>query len=1309
MESTDVLFQVLDWYTTDYLPSECDEDDDSDDSGGRQDASDKRYLIKMFGMDMAGKTYSVNVTDFKPYFFVQLPRAINANEFNVIYDAMSRYHKWIYDIKIVRRKQFWGFTNNEMFPFLKFRFNNLQGLKMVEKFFSQPVRFRGFASTKWKLYESNVEPFLRFIHKQSILPCGWVKLPSGKYKSDTNVLPTTCKMNLSVKWNAVEGVESTDTAPFHICSFDLECTSSHGDFPVPKKDYTKTARELYDMYRAKVEAKTPPMQLRQLIQDGVMSVLGAGVPGVVSHVYTKKRGWGEAELHKIEERVAAHMAEIMDILKGNILYQADMEGGYDASKPDETSSEAEAGGESDDERKAFMAHFRKDGDGEEKASVSQDNILQHLTTRLNSLMPELQGDPIVQIGCVMQRYGSMPHVKTIFTLGDCADIPGVEVVPCATERDMLLKWGRWIRKHDPDILTGYNIFGFDMVYVKDRAEELGCWDKLAMSVGRFKDKPSEFVVKKLASSALGDNELKFINMEGRVLIDLMKVVQRDHRLDSYKLDFVAQTFMVGEVKAVDGSWLTVNTIYGLQEGNYISLGSGQKVEIAELDVAGKRVRVAGSVDLKAKEERTWGLAKDDVTPKQIFAAYPSGTMTTEEEAAKAEARAVIARYCIQDCALCNHIIMKLQTMANNMGMANVCLVPLSYIFMRGQGIKVFSLVSKQCDVDAFAMPTIRAKDDEEDESYEGAIVLDPIPGIYVDEPINVMDYASLYPSSMISENISHDSIVLNPKYDNLPGCEYVDITFDVNDSTGASTKKVCRYAQFPNNEKGVIPRILQKLLAQRKATRKKMEEEVVTLVSGEVYQGMVKEVGEAELEVLVSATKDKVVVQKENIASRKDAYDDFQKAVLDGLQLAYKVTANSVYGQVGARTSPICMKDLAASTTATGRSLILKAKAFMEERYKAKVVYGDTDSVMLSVFPYVAEKYGQLQGKELLAKSIEVAMEASKVFQKECLKPPHDLEYEKTFFPFVIFTKKRYIAMKYEHDVNKCKLTYMGIALKRRDYAKVTKEIYSGVLNIIMKEYDIKKSLDFLNVSLNKLVDGKYDLGMLTISKTLKGFYKNPRQICHKVLADRMRDRDPGSAPQANDRVPYVYVPPPPQTGKTTKKLLQGDLIEHPNYIKEHNITPDYGFYISNQIMNPIIQLYALMISDLRNYVKNASHKPVDYWTNLEAKLRADGLDSKSIIKKMTVWKEEEAKRLLFQPFLIKLDNKKQGMKPISSYFTTTALLPTPSSSVLPTPSETRSPSPIPFQTKPIAKKATAKNTKVATAKKGVAKEVKVI
>ena len=82
--------------------------------------------------------------------------------------------------------------------------------------------------------------------------------------------------------------------------------------------------------------------------------------------------------------------------------------------------------------------------------------------------------------------------------------------------------------------------------------------------------------------------------------------------------------------------------------------------------------------------------------------------------------------------------------------------------LRGQGIKITSLMGYFCAKSGFIIKDLQEEDIDRF-SYEGAIVFPPKPGIYYD-PIAVMDYASLYPSSMIAENISHDSIIGYKKY-----------------------------------------------------------------------------------------------------------------------------------------------------------------------------------------------------------------------------------------------------------------------------------------------------------------------------------------------------------------------------------------------------------------------------------------------------------------------------------------------------------------------------------------------------------------
>jgi len=84
-------------------------------------------------------------------------------------------------------------------------------------------------------------------------------------------------------------------------------------------------------------------------------------------------------------------------------------------------------------------------------------------------------------------------------------------------------------------------------------------------------------------------------------------------------------------------------------------------------------------------------------------------------------------------------------------------------------------------------------------------------------------------------------------------------------------------------------------------------------------------------------------------------------------------------------------------------------------------------------------------GRRALQITIELAQEAGALATK-MLKPPHDLEYEKTFWPFALLSKKRYVGMLYECDIHKCKRKSMGIVLKRRDNAPIVKDIYGGLI-----------------------------------------------------------------------------------------------------------------------------------------------------------------------------------------------------------------------------------------------------------------------
>ena len=883
------------------------------------------------------------------------------------------------------------------------------------------------------------------IHIRNISPSGWVTIKKQDL-SDTQILPTYCKINKECKWTKIGPPTNPidKIAPLLVASFDIECTSTGGDFPVAKKKYKKLAYEISEYIRINTDHKTISAELKQELKKEIVNAYDLNIPGQFSKLSTQYK----FKLEEIDKILNKHIDDIINI-------------------------------------------------SEVKYKNKEESYA--LVDKLDNILPLLKGDPIIQIGTSYMRIGSSTIEKCVITLDTCDLIPDIQVIACETETELILKWCEFLCEIDPDIMIGYNIFGFDMEYMYDRAEELGI-AKDFLKIGRIIGHSSEFVRKTLSSSALGDNLLKYVEMEGRVIIDLMKTVQRDHKLDSYKLDNVAKVFLNGKIK--NGKLMN---LIGVNEQDYVAITYTESTESKE-ELTGKYKLI----DLQNQifepalppEAIKWGLAKDDITPRQIFE-YQAGTSAQ---------RAIVAKYCVQDCSLCLYLLNKLQILANNIGMSNVCYVPLSFIFMRGQGIKIFSLVAKQCRAEGFLIPVLakpKEVEDDEDSSFEGAIVLEPKQGIYVTHPIAVLDYASLYPSSMISENLSQDCYVIDQRYDNIPGVRYLDISYDVFDADKQKIGiKTCRFAQ---NTRGMMPNILMKLLQQRKSTRKKI------VWSKLVLKNQTTMIGDynRETRTLTDATGEKHVFEETEILEIKEAYDDFEKAVLDGLQNAYKVTANSLYGQCGARTSQIYMQEIAACTTATGRSMILKAKAFIEENYKEHdpdIVYGDTDSLMVKF-----EKHADIQS------CIDLSHEISHAFKKT-LKAPHDLEFDKVFYPFILFSKKRYCANKYEDNDTDFSQASMGIAIKRRDNAQIVKIIYGGVLEIILNQKDIPESIRFLKENLQFLIDGKFPLKDLVISKSLKSEYKDPTRIAHKALADRIGVREPGNKPQTNDRIPYVYI-----------------------------------------------------------------------------------------------------------------------------------------------------------------------------------------
>jgi DNA polymerase elongation subunit (family B) len=213
----------------------------------------------------------------------------------------------------------------------------------------------------------------------------------------------------------------------------------------------------------------------------------------------------------------------------------------------------------------------------------------------------------------------------------------------------------------------------------------------------------------------------------------------------------------------------------------------------------------------------------------------------------------------------------------------------------------------------------------------------------------------------------------------------------------------------------------------------------------------------------------------------------------------------------------------------------------------------------------------------------------------------------------------------------------MGNVLKRRDNAPIVKDIYGGVVNILMTDKSLQKSIKFVNESLQNMIDEKYPIEKLLVTKSLRGYYKNPKQIAHKVLADRIGLREQGNKPGAGDRMNYAYIK------NDNKKALQGEKIETPEFIKSNNLKLDYGHYISNQIMKPLLQLFALELENIKEfkdkqfYIKEYNDQKTLTWDLEVEKLKTKWPEPDKFIKKYEELRCKEVKSLIFDKFLKEL------------------------------------------------------------------------
>ena len=537
------------------------------------------------------------------------------------------------------------------------------------------------------------------------------------------------------------------------------------------------------------------------------------------------------------------------------------------------------------------------------------------------IFPEANQDQVIQIANVVTRHGeSKPFIRNVFCLDTCSLIVNTQILEFGREEEMLKAWRDFLVKVDPDVIIGYNIANFDFPYLLERAGHLKC--KGFAKWSRLKSTESAISSKNLQSKQMGNRDQKRTNIVGRLQLDLLQAVQRDHQLRSYTLNSVCAEFL--------------------------------------------------------------GEQKEDV----------HHTMITELFNGTPDSRRRLAVYCLKDAYLPQRLMDKLMCLINMTEMARVTGIPFSYLLSRGQEVKFMSQLYRKALEQGLVVPHISKEGGEAGttEQYEGATVIEPIRGYY-DVPVATLDFASLYPSIIQAHNLCYTTLLDKSKVDKL------------------GLKKDEDYIKTPTGDlfctekirKGLLSQILEELLGARKRAKTELALET----------------------------------------------DPFKKAVLNGRQLALKISANSVYGITGAAQAQLPCLEIASSTTSYGRQMIEQTKHEVEARYTlaegyshdALVIYGDTDSVMVKF------------GPEDVGKVMELGQDAAKHVSDKFIKPIK-LEFEKVYFPYLLINKKRYAGLYWSKPEKWDKMDTKGIETVRRDNCRLVQTVIETVLRKILMDRD---------------------------------------------------------------------------------------------------------------------------------------------------------------------------------------------------------------------------------------------------------------
>lgn len=853
--------------------------------------------------------------------------------------------------------------------------------------------------------------------------------------------------------------------------------------------------------------------------------------------------------------------------------------------------------------------------------------------------------PIMQIGMTVHRYGSDDEERHLLALGTCGPIDGASVESFATEAGLLRGFEARIRTIDPDVLVSYNGWGFDDRYVAIRAQKTNTNVHLRLGRWRPPVASSSLETKRLSSSALGDNTFDMLDMVGRVPLDLMQVLKRDTKLDSYSLNNAAKVFLndakvdlspaqmfdkyrVGtpEALAEIGAYcvydtrLPVRLIHKLCIlPNQIEMARACWVPVAYLGTRGQQIKVFSQLARVARDEQR---VIEDVRVDRNDATEPYKGATVLTAQTGAYLHDIIT--CLDFASLYPSIMRAYNLCHSTLvrpGSAYDNLPGVEYqdFDVEGQTVRFVQnrpgilprLLENLANNRKAAKREMAAAADRGDAFAEAVyngkqlafkISMNSIYG-FCGSPRGMLPCleVSATTTAVGRQMIEQTKSFVETHYDRA--------RVIYGDSVVGSTPVTVRYGGVP--------------------TRWTVEE--ISMRFGEQWTTAFdsdKETCETPgLEAWTSTGWTAVRrVIRHGLAPHK--------AVLRVTTVNGHVDVTDDHSLIRANGDLVSPRDLCVGDALLGNPSSCAVRSIEPIEYDGYVydlttenhqfqagtdpalVVHNTDSVFVNFQvenPETGDRTGALEKR--MIKSFELGEDAAARITRT-FKAPIELEFEKCYSPLLLFSKKRYVGNMYTPDKGPAvpkKEEAKGIQIVRRDNPPFIKQVLRGMMKCILQDRDVDGAIAVARDSAARLLARDVPIDDLVLSKTLRdaASYKDPEHAMkiqpHLAVAEKIRRRAPGSEPRNGDRVPYVFVE------TFDPRESQGVKAEDPVYARENDLPIDAVYYYEHQLVSPVISMLSLFIEDPRRDLFGKQDDELK-------KKRATRLGQVRHVKKLEAW-----------------------------------------------------------------------------------------